>query len=128
MEEFMMGRLLDRASGIAAALYLVSLLGVVIFKPERIRSPYLFRLAYMLLAVALVLPALIDSLLQMALFDDGRAYGRSMGGLGFMFVSPLFHMIGHVLFGVSILCGFGSLHLHGGSKNSADRIIPPADQ
>jgi hypothetical protein len=135
MEDYFMRRLLTSdlgglgsASAWLAVAYLLCLFGIALFRPQQLRSPYLFRVSYILFAISLILPSFVDALVQMAALEDARPFRGGGSDLGLMIVSPLFHMMGKVLFGVSVICGFGSLRYRPENRDGSPMHIPPADQ
>jgi len=114
-----------------AVAYLVCLFAVLIFRPQQISSPYLFRISYILFAVSYIVPTFVDAIVQMTMFDELNGMRSGRGGIALMIVSPFFRMIGRVLFGVSVLCGFTSLRPRGEDgvpRPSRPTHVPPADE
>lgn len=60
-------------------LLLAGFLLILMFRPERIHSPALFRLSYILFAVALVFPTLFIPFVNVALDQAYSSYSSGMG-------------------------------------------------
>ena len=131
VEEFMLQRMIGFSSfGMVdvwlAVAYLVCMFAILGFRSQQIISPFLFRLSYILFAIALILPTFVDAIIQMSFLDDGISR-RSSTNIGITVVSPLFRMIGRVLFGVSIICAMGALRKGDERAGREGSPIPPSD-
>ena len=87
------------------AAYLLGLIAVLAFRPERIRLPGLFRWACILFALAVMVPPVLTALLGLLQTIGGGAY-RPMRGPGdvFTILIPVINAAGPVLLGASLLC------------------------
>jgi hypothetical protein len=93
------------AQGWLAAAYLLGLIAVLAYRPERIRLPGLFRWACVLFALSVMVPPMLMALFAFLQSVGSSAYGRSPGlGASWTFLYPLVNGSGPVLLGVSLIC------------------------
>jgi hypothetical protein len=119
MDEFLWRRMLGlEGSGSGetwlAVAFLVSLFAVAIWQPQRISRPYLFHMAYFLFALYFLLPAFADIIVRIAVLDSTpppafRTGDPRVGAIGWG--SSVVHLLGKIVFAISMVCAFGSLGL-----------------
>jgi len=98
----------------ASAVYLLGLLVTVLFRPQQIHQPGLFRVAYLVYAASIILPALVWA--GWLSFAGPGAVGGMRGmatGEAASLMQMLMMVSGPTLFGVSVVCLIGSLVPHG---------------
>ena len=78
----------------------------LLFRREAIISPALFRIGYLFVIAAILVPALIAPFTMSGL---SRPYGSSMGESSGLMTIGLLNAIGPVLMAIGLLCVFGSL-------------------
>jgi hypothetical protein len=108
--------LFGRAFGAAeiwlAVAFLVSLVVVLLYKPQQIGNPSLFRLSYVLFALYIIVPSIIEAAMiafNMTMTPPGM--GQRDVALWFTLIGPSSSTIGKILLGISIICGLSSLKL-----------------
>ena len=113
MNELMMLRqMLGGSSGWLEVVFLLGMFGIVLFRRESITSLGLFRLAYILFALSILLPALMTPALRNIGPMTSRMFaGRSntmQSDIGFV-AGLLLYGGGPILFAGSVICAFGSV-------------------
>ena len=84
--------------------FLLCLFGILVFKSERISNQGLFRAAWTLFALSIIIPSCM-----MFFLDLGGSFDARRGGdFAPSMVFRLFSASGPILFGVSLICAFGS--------------------
>lgn len=106
MDELMFFRqLLSSDTGWVPAAYLLGLLTVLAFRPERIRLPGLFQWACVLFALSLMSGPVLNGLLWFSgLLLDGGMGRMPRPGSQPAALLPLMNASGPVLLGTSVLC------------------------
>jgi hypothetical protein len=110
MQELMyLERLFGRGNSVWIAVTLLSgFLLVLIFRPNAIHRPVLFRVACWLLALTAVVPSALSLLLGM--YSSGGGYpGRMSPGSEMAFIMGCANFSGPVLEGACIICGLTAL-------------------
>jgi hypothetical protein len=106
-EQFMMQRLLQPESGVATAVYIASMFIILMWRKESIVNWSLFRASYLLFAASLVLPPILQPLLQ--LFFSGSAMQGRGNGDGQVLIWIFYAGVGPALFAGAVICGLGSM-------------------
>ena len=105
-------------SGWVQAVLVLCLFLVVLWKPERIRVPALFKMACMLLALSVVFPELLNSCMWFwnLMFPGSQGSRGAMGGIlgrgssggpGLLFI--ISGLSGPVLTSLTLICGLFSI-------------------
>ncbi len=110
MQELMyLQQLFGRGNSISISVtLLIGFLLVLIFRPNSIHRPLLFRLACWLLALTVVVPASLSLLLSLG-FSGGGYPGRMSPGSEMSFAIACANFTGPVLEGACIICGLTAL-------------------
>lgn len=107
-ELFYLRQLLGSGQGWLQVGFLLCLFAVLLFRPERIRSPALFRLALLLFVLSVVAPHVLTfcfGFLQFIDDDYSITFGRGANGL----LVTLQGASGPILLGVSLILAFEAL-------------------
>jgi hypothetical protein len=96
-------------SGWMSAAMLLGLLLVLVFRPNAIRRPILFRVTCWLLALTVVIPPFLSLLLSLSLPSGSSGYSMRAAGANLSFIFACANFIGPVLQGACILCGLTAL-------------------
>lgn len=121
MDDLLWRRILGSEGDVwLAVALLIGLLAIAGWQPQRISRPGRFRLAYFVLAVAIILPAVAELVVRVMIVDP-RDSRQSRAAIEPAFiVSAVANLIGKLLFAVAIVCALGSLQLkQGGSADTA---------
>ncbi len=108
MQDMVLSQMLN-SNGLMHAVFLAGMFLIVVFKRESIAIPGMFKLAYVLFAFSLVLPALLTPVvislggLSMRGFRAGTASDINW------VASIIYNGTGPALFALSLLCAFGSM-------------------
>ncbi|MBI3468160.1 MAG: hypothetical protein HY000_34580 [Planctomycetes bacterium] len=112
MNELMMLRQLMGSSGWLEVVFLLGMFGFVLFRRDSITAPGRFRLAYILFAMSILLPALLTPALGGVGGMTGRMFaGRSntlQSDVGFV-TGLVVYGSGPILFAFSVIFAFSSL-------------------
>jgi len=125
-EMFLLRQLFGNGQGWLPAALLICLFLVVLLRPDRVRSPSLFRLSCVLLALSVMVPSLLTvclGLMDQLDFNIRRSLANRSG-----IVPLLTNASGPVLLGLSIIFGLLSLSLGSAQEEcpQRDRSIPPS--
>jgi len=91
--------------GWLAAAYLLGLIAVLAYRPERIRLPGLFRWACVLFALSVMVPGVLRGLFFFLQGISSSAFRSSRGpGDFWTYLYPVLNASGPVLLGVSLIC------------------------
>lgn len=111
MQELMLGRLFN-SNSLLDAVFLAGMFAVIAFKKESITVPGLFRLAYWLFGLSIIVPAcLTPSLAPMMASPSVYGGGPRSNEVGLV-LSVLYSGSGPVLLALSVLCAMGSMLPH----------------
>lgn len=108
MQELMLNLRLLNPHGLLDAVFLAGMFAAIVFKKESIVIPGMFRLAYWLFALSIILPACLTPALAPLMAQNTSFGGVSAGEMGVVF-NVLSMATGPVLFALSLLCMFGSM-------------------
>ena len=87
------------------AAYLLGLIVLLAYRPERIRLPGLFRWACVLFALSVMVPPALTGLFGFLEGIAGNAFAPTRGaGSAWTFVLLLLNATGPVLLGISLIC------------------------
>ncbi len=108
MQELVLSQMLN-SGGAMHAVFLAGLFLIVAFRRESIAIPGMFKLAYVLFAMSIFLPAVLAPVMN--LFGDGssRFLRVSMNAEANWVVNVVYGAAGPALFALSLLCAFGSM-------------------
>ena len=104
MQELMLGRLLN-SSGLLDAVFLAGMFAVLLFRRESIAIPGMFKLAYWLFGLSIVVPA---CMLPFVTAVRGTFSGPLADDVEVV-LSILYSGTGPALLALSVLCAFGSM-------------------
>lgn len=108
MQEMVLSQLLN-STGLMHAVFLAGLFLIVIFKKESIAIPSMFKLAYWLFAMSIVLPAVMLPIMSSLGSSPMRGF-RGVNGADVGWVlNVIYSGAGPALFALSLLCAFGSM-------------------
>jgi hypothetical protein len=111
-QEFMyLEQIFGRGNGVWLSVsLLIGLLVAVIFRPNTIHNPMLFRAACWLLALAVVSPPAVTLLISLySAGMPGRGMGMGFPGSEVPFLMACANFLGPLLQGSSIICGLTAL-------------------
>jgi len=95
----------DKGQGWLAAAYLLGLIVVMAYRPERIRLPGLFRWACILFALSIMVPPVLSGMFNLLRGIGQGALGRPRGPSDlWTILYPLLNAAGPVLLGISLIC------------------------
>jgi hypothetical protein len=114
------GNMLQSAELWLGVAYLVCTFAVLAFRPEQIENVVLFRLSYVLFALFLVLPSLVNALNSFSMMD-----GMGRRGEGAFFIFQLSGVLGKILLGGAIICGLSAMKRHKAMEERWDNDRPP---
>ncbi|MEO2035021.1 MAG: hypothetical protein ABGZ35_23315 [Planctomycetaceae bacterium] len=106
------GGLLSAGSTWLKVVFLAFLLGVPVYRPERIRNVSLYRRAYMCFGLSIIIPSASTFLLAAVMSPGGTGMGRSIGNSSSLAGNGLLQLLGAagpVLFGISLICALGAV-------------------
>ncbi len=104
-----LSNLFTGAEGWVAVAFLAGMFVVAGFRPQQIAEPFMFRLAYILFALYLVVPSCINGVVWLTMQTGGGGIGRPGDQAMATAVLQLASVIGKILLGVAIVCGLDSL-------------------
>ena len=108
MQQFMLSQLFS-SNGLMYAVFLGGMFAVVAFRKESIAIPGMFKLAYSLFALAVVLPAcMLPVFAAMGNISLGQVQSPVAGDLDWV-VNAVYSGTGPALFALSVVCAFGSM-------------------
>lgn len=110
MDEFIWRRIVgfDGNEIWLTAALLVALIAVAAWRPQSIGRPALFRMAYILLAVSILVPAVAEFVLGVLLTDPGEPRPQR-GSRGLIFtMSSIINLVGKTLLAAAVGCALGS--------------------
>ncbi len=97
------------AEGWIAVAFLAGMFLVAGFRPQQIAELRMFRLAYILFALYLVVPSCINGVVWVTMQSGGGGIGRMGDQAMATAVFQVASVIGKILLGVAIVCGLDSL-------------------
>ena len=107
-----------------AVVFLIGLFCVAIWQPQRIVRPTLFRTAYILFALSILVPAFTEVIFRITTLGTADSIARR-GAFGTpLLVSSTITLVGRVVFGISVVCALGSLEINRRKPESSD--VPEA--
>jgi hypothetical protein len=89
--------------------FLVCMFAVVIFRPQQVGNSGLYRMAYILFALSLIIPAVAQGIITLASLER-RDFNRG-AEISLTVIIPIVNVIGKILFGIAVICGLSSLRL-----------------
>ena len=107
-ELFYLRQLLGSGQGWLQVGFLLCLFAVLLFRPERIRSPALFRLAFLLFVLSVIVPQVLTSCFGFLQFISGGSSFRP-GREATSLLVTLQSTSGPLLFGLSMILAFLAL-------------------
>lgn len=108
------------AQGWLAAAYLLGLIAVLAYRPERIRMPGLFRWACVLFALSVMVPPMLTGMFTLLQSIGKSAFRPSRGSGDFwVYLYPMLNASGPVLLGISLICALVAL-----SPGPRSRALP----
>src|SRR5262245_1037312 len=115
MNEYIWRRVfgIDSAETTLAVVFLIILFTIAIWQPQRIGRPRLFRVACVLFALTILVPAISEVVFRIAILDSSPPSNRGERdhfGVPFL-VSSAFTLIGRIGFAISIVCALCSLDI-----------------
>jgi hypothetical protein len=111
------GRLLGSTEIWLAVAYVVCMFAILAFRPEQIENAGLFRTSYILFALFLILPSVINAFLSLSLRDVGVGHRGGETAILLLQVSGVF---GKVLLGASVACALGSMRRYKATEERWD--------
>ncbi len=108
MQDLVLSRLFNSADTVHA-VFLAGLFLIVVFRRESIAIPGLFKLAYWLFALSIVLPAITLPLVQMLGNSSSARFGGPAAFDAKWVANLIYSAAGPAVFALSVLCAFGSM-------------------
>jgi hypothetical protein len=90
-----------------AVAYVVCMFAILAFKPQQIENAVFFRLSYILFALHLILPAVVNAVTSLSMMDGG---GMRPRGDSALFVFQFTGVFGKILLGLSIVFGLSAMN------------------
>ena len=124
-ELFFLRQLLGGGQGWLSFGLLLCLFGVLLFRPERIRSPELFRLAWLFFALSIIVPPVLMSCLSFFQFTGGPSF-RSPRGMSSLLLTVQ-GASGPLLLGLSLIFAFLALSPRRGARHGESPVKHPLE-
>jgi hypothetical protein len=99
-----------------AVAYLACMITVIAFRPQQIASAALFRMSYILFALYLIVPSLVDAIILMSLDKAGSS--RSQPWMETTIISSMFSVFGKMLFAMSVICALSCFRIGGSARGA----------
>lgn len=108
MQELVLSQLLN-SNGALHAVFLAGLFLIVAFRKESIAIPGMFKLAYVLFAMSIFLPAVMLPIMNSLGGISSRTFRGPVAADVNWVVNIVYSGAGPALFSLSLLCAFGSM-------------------
>jgi hypothetical protein len=124
-ELFYRGLLLGGGHGWLSFAFLLCLFGVFLFRPERIRSPELFRLAWLFFALSIIVPPVLMSCFSFFQFTGSSSF-RSPRGMTSLLLTVQ-GTSGPLLLGLSLIFAFLALSPRSRTRHGESPVKHPLE-
>src|SRR5262245_23960806 len=117
----LLNRLLNGGDVWLAVAYLAGMFLAVLFRPEQIVNRGLFTFSYIVFAMYLLVPSLVEGLVLLTTLDRPGSSRADSTGMGV--VVPMFQIFGRILFAISVVSALASFRVGRPRRDFAEGVV-----